>query len=323
MHYYFAPMEGFTDAIYRNTHACYFGNVEGQQVERYYAPFLSPKSDLNVDPRQLRDVLPENNKGVTLIPQILGKDANAFVWMAKELADMGYTEVNLNLGCPSGTVTAKGKGAGLLRDTDELNAYLDKIFTQSPLPISVKTRIGMNDPAEFEDLMEIYNQYPIRELTIHPRVAKAFYAGPVDMQVFDWAVEHSKVPICFNGSLYTVEDVTAFAQAHPSVESVMIGRGLLADPALIRKLHGGKALEKQELRNFLDELYDQYTERFGTRQSAMRRMKGVWGYVLCMFEDHEKLEKQLRKLRDPAEYHAVEDAIFQRLELRKNAQGVK
>lgn len=323
MHYYFAPMEGFTDAIYRNTHARYFGKVEGQQVTRYYAPFLSPKSDLHVDPRQLRDVLPENNQGVTLIPQILGKDANAFVWMASELADMGYTEVNLNLGCPSGTVTAKGKGAGLLRDTDVLNRYLNDIFEKSPLPISVKTRIGVTSPTEFEELLEIYNQYPIKELIIHPRVAKAFYTGPVDMQTFDWAVAHSKVPVCFNGSLCTQEDIAAFAKNHPTVESVMIGRGLLANPALVRKLCGGKALEKQELRSFLDELYEQYTERFGARQSAMRRMKGVWGYVLCMFEDHDKLEKQLRKLKDPAEYYAVEDAIFQRLELRQDAMGVK
>lgn len=324
MRYYFAPMEGFTDAVYRNTHARYFGNeTEGTAMDRYYAPFLSPKTDLSVDPRQLRDVLPENNVGMPVIPQILGKDADAFLWMTQKLADMGYQEVNLNLGCPSGTVTAKGKGAGFLQDPEALEKYLDKIFAHSVLPISIKTRIGMRDAEEFGELLELYNQFPVKELTIHPRVGKAFYTGEVNMEVFDWAAAHSKAPVCYNGSLYTVEQVQKFISKHPNVDAIMLGRGLLADPALVRKLHGGKPLEKQELRAFLDEIYEQYVEKFGSRQSTMRRMKGVWGYVLCMFADHEKLEKQLRKLRDPAEYGAVVDAIFQKLELRQDAEDVK
>ena len=322
MRYYFAPMEGFTDAVYRDAHARFFGGG-GFAPEDYYAPFLSPKTDLSVDPRQLRDVLPAECGSVKPVPQILGKDAEAFVWMAKELEQLGYTQVNLNLGCPSGTVTAKDKGAGLLRKPALLDAYLDGIFAQSPLPVSVKTRIGMQQPEEFGRILEIYNQYPITELIIHPRVAKEFYSGPVHMDVFDWAVENSRAPVCYNGSLYTTAQIRAFADAHPGVESVMLGRGLLADPALVRKLKGGAPLEKAELRAFLDELYARYTERFSSRASAMRRMKGVWGCVLCMFADHEKLEKQLRKLRDPAEYSAVVDAIFARLELLEDAVDVQ
>ena len=323
MHYYFAPMEGFTDAVYRNAHAKYFGGEPGQQLDRYYAPFLSPKTDLSVDPRQLRDVMPEANAGLPLIPQILGKDAGAFLWMAGVLADMGYTEVNLNLGCPSGTVTAKGKGAGFLQDLDSLEAYLDQIFAHSPLPISIKTRIGMRDAEEFGPILELYNQYPVKELTIHPRVGKAFYTGDVNWEAFDWAVAHSKASLCYNGSLYTVEQLKQFTEKYPTVDAIMIGRGLLANPALVRHLHGGKPVEKAELRAFLDEIYEQYTELFGTRKSAMRRMKGVWNYLWYLFEDHDKLEKQLRKLQDPAGYRAVVDAIFQRLELREDAVDVK
>ena len=322
MRYYFAPMEGFTDAVCRNTHAKYFGG-EGLGPDRYYAPFLSPKTDLSVDPRQLRDVLPEQNAGMPVIPQILGKDAAAFLWMAGQLADMGYPEVNLNLGCPSGTVTAKGKGAGFLQDPAALEAYLDEIFAHSPLPISIKTRIGMRSAEEFGPLLELYNQYPVKELTIHPRVGKAFYTGSVDMEVFDWALAHSKVPVCYNGSLYTVAQVEDFVRSHPQVEAVMLGRGLLADPALVRKLHGGPALQKAELRAYLDEIYEQYAQTFKSRESAMRRMKGVWNYVLYSFGEHAKLEKQLRKLRDPAEYRAVVDAIFQKLELLPDAVDVK
>ncbi len=323
MRYYFAPMESFTDTVYRQAHQKYFGQEPDQRVDRYYAPFLSPKTDLSVDPRQLRDVLPEHNQGIVLVPQILGKDAEAFLWMTEQLAEMGYQEVNLNLGCPSGTVTAKGKGAGFLQDVDRLQAYLEQIFAKSVLPISIKTRIGMREPEEFGNLLELYNQYPVKELIIHPRVGKAFYTGEVNMKVFDWAESHSKAPVCYNGSLYTTAQLQAFEQAHPQVEAVMLGRGLLADPALVRKMRGGKPLEKAELRAFLDEIYERYAQRFGSRQSAMRRMKGVWSYVICMFEDHEKLEKQLKKLRDPVEYPAVLDSIFRQLELRQDAQNVR
>ena len=323
MQYYFAPMEGFTDSVYRNAHRKYFGAAAGQQPDRYYAPFLSPKIDLSVDPRQLKDILPENNPDMPLVPQILCKDAEAFLWMAQQLQQMGYTTVNLNLGCPSGTVTAKGKGAGFLKDTYRLEMFLDEVFAKSVLPISLKTRIGMQDPCEFEPLLELYNQYPVEELIIHPRVGKAFYTGPVNMEVFDRALAESKTPVCYNGSLYTQKQVQDFAAAHPQVKAIMLGRGLLADPALVRKLQGGSPLEKAELRAFLDEIYEGYVQRFGARQSAMRRMKGVWNYVLCMFDDHDKLEKQLRKLKDPAEYNAVVDAIFQRLPLRTDAKNVK
>lgn len=323
MQYYFAPMEGFTDSVYRNAHKKYFGGMPGQQPDRYYAPFLSPKTDLSVDPRQLKDVLPENNPDMPLVPQILCKDACAFLWMAQELEQMGYTSVNLNLGCPSGTVTAKGKGAGFLKDLYQLEAFLDEIYEKSVLPISIKTRIGMTDPGEFEPLLALYNRYPVQELIIHPRVGKAFYTGPANIDVFDWALKNSKAPVCYNGSLYTQKQVEDFAAAHPNLHAIMLGRGLLADPALVRRLQGGGPLEKAELRAFLDEIYEAYVLRFGARQSAMRRMKGVWNYVLCMFDDHDKLEKQLRKLKDPVEYNAVVDAIFQKLTLRTDAENVK
>ena len=194
-------MEGITGAVFRRLHhACFSG------VDRYYTPFLSPTSDRRFTPREQREFYPEYNEGIPLIPQILTKHAGDFLWAAEELSAMGYKEVNLNAGCPSGTVTAKGKGAGLLADLAALDAFLDEIFTHANCKISVKTRLGLNDPEEFEPILEIYNRYPLSELIVHPRVRKDFYRHPVRTEYFDLAYEKSKNPISYNGSIVTKAD---------------------------------------------------------------------------------------------------------------------
>lgn len=317
MLYYFAPLEGLTDAIYREAHRRYFGGPD-----RYFAPFLSPKKDLHVDPRQLRDVLPDRNPRALPVPQILTKDPAAFCWMAGELAAMGYREVNLNLGCPAGTVTAKGKGAGFLRDPAGLSAFLDEVCEKSPLPLSVKTRVGMTDPAEFPALLAVYNAHPLQELIVHPRVGRALYRGPVDKAAFAQAEAESRAPLCYNGNLHTAAAVRTFAAAHPGLHAIMLGRGLIADPALVRQLKGGPALEKPELRAFLDELYDRYTRQFGSPQSAIRRMKGHWNYLLRHFAPDPRLERQLRKAADPVAYRVAVDAIFRQLPLLPETAGL-
>ena len=205
MRYYFAPMEGVTTAQFRRVHASLFPGAD-----RYYTPFLSPTSDRRFTARELREILPENNAGVPVVPQLLTGSAGDFLWAAGELADMGYGEVDLNLGCPSATVTAKGKGAGLLRTPDALERLLDGIFEKTPLPVSVKTRIGYYDPAEWEALLALYRRYPIAELTVHCRTRAELYAGEVHREAFDRAREVLNTPLCFNGNLFTVEDVAAF-----------------------------------------------------------------------------------------------------------------
>ena len=161
---YFAPLEGVTDAAFRRVHCAHFGGVS-----KYFIPFVSPTQDLVFTPREKRNILPEYNQGYTAVPQVLTRKADHFLWAANHFADMGYKEVNLNAGCPSGTVTAKGKGSGMLTDVLALEQFLDEVCAKSPLPVSVKTRIGFTSPTEFERIMEVYNQYPLLELIIHPR----------------------------------------------------------------------------------------------------------------------------------------------------------
>ena len=309
MQYYFAPLEGLTDSIYRRLHHEFFPGVD-----RYYTPFFSPTVHRAFTTRESRELPPADTAGFTVIPQLLTKVPEDFLWMTGVCRDLGYKEVNLNLGCPSGTVTAKGKGAGMLRNLEELDTFLHQIFTKTCLPISVKTRIGFHSPEEFAAILSVYNRYPICQLIIHPRVREAFYNGPVHMESFDLAVRKSKVPLCYNGSLRTKEELAAFSLAYPQVDSVMVGRGLIADPGLFTP--GGttsKALEK-----FHDALLDAYIAGFGSSRNAMFRMKENWRHWLCKFEDAEKLGKRLRKTTDVSEYKAIAREIFHTLPLRSD-----
>lgn len=315
MQIYFAPMEGVTGFLFRNAHKKYFGGVD-----KYYAPFLSPGKDQTFTKKAIRDLLPENNDGVNLVPQLMTCKAEEFLPAAEKLAQMGFCEVNLNLGCPSGTVTAKGKGAGFLAKPRELDWFLDEIFSKTTVPISIKTRLGMKDPEEFEPILEIYEQYPICELTIHPRVREEFYRGRARVEDFEKALTKTRLPLCYNGDLFRVDDILRFAEYHPQVPAVMAGRGLIGDPALARRAKGGPSATKAELEAFQREIYEGYCREFGNRKNAMLRMKELWFYLIHLFEDNEKLAKKIKKAGDPDEFESQIAAVFRQLELRVNAE---
>ena len=307
MRYDFAPMEGLTDSIYRRLHHQFFPGAD-----RYFTPFFSPTVHRSLTPRESRELPPTSKIGFTVVPQLLTKVPEDFLWMAGVCRDLGYEEVNLNIGCPSGTVTAKGKGAGMLRDLEQLDAFLDGIFAAAPLPVSVKTRIGYSHPGEFNAILQIYNRYPIRELIIHPRVRAAFYNGSVDIDTFRFALQQSKNPVCYNGSLRTKDEIAAFSADYPEVKTIMLGRALIADPGLLTP--GGTTAGALEA--FHDALLAEYTLAFGGSRNAMFRLKENWRHWLCKFEDAEKLGKRLRKATDVVEYKAITRDIFHSLPLR-------
>lgn len=308
MKHYFAPMEGLTDSLFRRLHHTYFPGVD-----RYYMPFISPTQHRCLTNREARELPMADSVPFVAIPQILTKVAEDFVWAAGQCAERGYTEVNLNLGCPSGTVVAKGKGSGMLADPDNLDRFLDAVFSASPLPVSVKSRLGVTDPQEFPRLMEIYNQYPIVELTLHPRVRKAFYSGSVDMEMFAYCAENSKNPVCYNGDICSLEDIERIKVRFPQVDSVMIGRGLIGDPGMLTP--GGTTVEALE--GLFDAMLNEYLTAFGGSRNAMFRLKEHWGMLIHRFEDSEKLGKRLRKTTDMEEYKAITREIFHALPLKK------
>ena len=308
MRYDFAPLEGLTDSIYRRLHHKYFGGVD-----RYFTPFFSPTVHRSLTPREARELPPADSTGYCCVPQLLTKVPEDFLWMAGVCQDRGYQEVNLNVGCPSGTVTAKGKGSGMLRDLDGLDRFLDTVFASSPLPVSVKTRIGFTDAEEFASILPIYNGYPIKELIIHPRVRTTFYNGPVDMDTFRYALQESNAPVCYNGSLRTQSEIAAFSAQFPQVDSIMLGRGLVADPGMLTP----SGTTAATIEDFHNELLEEYTREFGGSRNAMFRLKENWRHWLCKFEDAEKLGKRLRKATDVAEYKAITREIFHNLPMRE------
>ena len=308
MNYYVAPMEGLTDRVWRQAHQKWFGWAGAPA--KYYAPFLSPPENRVLIKKKMAELAPEANPGAPVVPQLLAKDGALAAWMVGQLRQLGYTEVNLNFGCPSGTVTAKGKGSGMLRDLDKLDAFLAALFAEAEGPLTVKTRLGVEKPEEFAAVLEVYNRYPIAELTIHPRVMRQQYRGIADREAFAKALPECRMPVCYNGDLTTVEQLRTLEADFPAVQSLMVGRGIIADPALFRQALGGPAATKEELRGYLDDLYQDYTALFGSAGCAISRMKGHWFYLIHRFEGSERLEKQLRKLREPWEYETVVNQIF-------------
>ena len=260
--------------------------------------------------KKMAELEPAANPGVQVIPQLLAKDGELAAWMIGELRRMGYTEVNLNFGCPSGTVTAKGKGSGMLRDPQKLDAFLDAVFSQAGGPVSVKTRLGVARAEEFGEILDVYNKYPLCELTIHPRVMKQLYRGQADREAFAACLPACTAPVCYNGDVTTVDDLRALEAAFPGLSGIMVGRGLIADPALLRKAVGGPAASREELRGYHDELYHGYTEAFGMASCAVSRMKAHWFYLIHLFDGADALEKPLRKAREGWEYETVVNQIF-------------
>lgn len=311
MRYDCAPMEGITGQIYRRAHNRWFGGID-----RYYLPFLSPTHTHAFSKKEWQEVLPENNRDIRVIPQLLTRNADDFLWAARELAALGYDEVNLNLGCPSGTVVAKGKGSGFLAHPAELGEFLCAVFDACPIKISVKTRLGLNDPGEFPALLEIFQRFPIEELIVHPRVQKDFYRLPARQECFADAFSHCTLPLCYNGDLSTARQCAAMQAQYPALRALMLGRGLIGDPALARKAAGGAPADRDTLLAFHTQLFEDYCTAFQSRRNAMMRMKELWFYLIGLFEDSGKAGKALRKAADPDTFEARADDILRHLPLR-------
>ncbi len=306
MKIYLAPMEGITGYVFRNAYmACYGG------IDTCFTPFLSNPV---LNQIELHDVLPEHNRDLHVIPQILTNRPETFAAIAGTLKDYGYSEVNLNLGCPSGTVVAKKRGAGALREPRELDRLLDGIYSTSPLPVSVKCRIGISSEAEWEDILEVLLKYPMTELIIHPRFQKEFYKGNVHMEAFALAYERirgTKCALCYNGDITTPEDYRRLVQKYPDISAVMLGRGLLWNPELAEQIRHGEAKpDIQRLKAFLDLLYRGYKEEMDREGPALMKLKELWSYLQVYTGLPSKELRPLWKSKTLAEYRDVVNLLL-------------
>lgn len=314
MKFYLAPMEGITGFVYRNSYEKFFHNID-----KYFTPFIVPTSSKSFKTKELRDILPENNKGMYIVPQILTNDSEGFINTAEKLQHLGYDEINLNLGCPSGTVVSKGRGSGFLAKRDELDKFLDEIYKKDDIEISVKTRIGRDEPEEFYELIKIYNKYPIKELIIHPRTREDFYGNTPNLEVFKDALRLSNNPVCYNGDIFTLENYKDFKSEFSEVNEIMLGRGILANPGLIDEIIDNKLLDKKVLKDFHDDILLNYREVFKDDNIALYRMKELWGYMIYIFSDNKKYSKKIKKSQNINTYQDVILELFNNQEIVRGA----
>lgn len=300
----FAPLEGITNYVYRNTHKEMFGGTD-----EYYSPFITPSEDDKVNRKGLNDIIPENNPDIVIKPQVLTNSAEAFLKFTEKIKNVGYDEVNLNFGCPSQTVVKKGKGSGFLKDPDKVDRFLDEVFKALPMKISVKTRTGFLHSDEMDNLMDIYNKYPIELLIIHPRTRSDFYNGMPDLEVFEKAFYVSKNPVCYNGNIDTVEDYEKIKARFPTLEHVMLGRGVIRNPALMREIRGGDRIKTAEIVAFSKRLADNYQTTLRSETFTLNKLKEVWMYMIQNYPEEKKIFKTIRKANKLCDFISAIDCL--------------
>ncbi len=305
MNIYFAPMEGITGYVYRQAHQLYFPSVE-----KYFSPFVSPTQHHALNQKEKNDLMPEHNQHICLVPQVMTNQAEYFLRVCKTLEQMGYQEVNLNLGCPSATVVTKGKGAGFLANLDGLHLFLEEVFANCPLEITLKTRLGMEQPEEVFDLMRILEQYPVKEWILHARVREDYYQYTPRYEIFAEVARQTKLPLCYNGDILTKREYQDCIDRFANIQSVMIGRGLLHNPALVREIKGGLPMTKAEWKQFHQTVYEGYQVMMQSQRNTLFKMKELWTYWASLVPQETKMLKKIKKANDFATYEAAVEQLF-------------
>ena len=337
---YFAPLEGITGYIYRNVYEEHFGKGK---IDKYFIPFIAPNKNKSFTSMNMNNIMPEHNIKLNAIPQILTADAAQFIDTALMLRDYGYTQINLNLGCPSPTVVTKGKGSGFLSDADKLRSFFDDIFSSgifktnkacdihymtaeddcgnnvkngnTGLELSVKTRIGVNDVSEVYDIFKVYNEYYFDEIIVHPRIQKEFYKGKPHFDIYEELVQMSSNRLCYNSDIFTMTDWEAFKEQFPMQDTVMLGRGLIANPQFIDDITAStKAAcpeyDMERLRHFHDRLLNDYSKVMSGDVNVLHKMKELWFYMGKSLSGCDKYLKSIKKSRHMSDYKAAADMIF-------------
>jgi len=308
--FYFAPMEGVTTAALRCVHHRMFPGID-----RYFTPFLTATQTRSFRTRELRDIDPTQNDGMPLAVQVQASDPELFVWTALRMESLGYTQVNLNLGCPASTAVSRGRGAGMLADPQRLDRFFDEAFGQlekaaARVQITVKTRVGLDDIQTAPALLQVFNRYPICELIVHPRLRTDYYGGEPRLDVFEDWLRGSIHPVCYNGDITTSSVFEKIRSRFPQLERFMIGRGLLRNPALARELAGGASLTGRELADYMQEVLAAHVRSGIGVHNTVWRMKELWSYIRPAFPESGRGFKMLRKARDLPAYEAAIQEIF-------------
>lgn len=313
MQLYLAPMEELTGYIFRNAIEKHFG-----YIDKYFTPFITPNQNKILKTKDGREIIPEHNEGMNTVVQVLTNNAEHFIELAYTLIELGYEEININCGCPSNTVVKKNRGSGFFRDLYILDEFLEGVFASEisdKVKLSVKTRVGLEDDQDFEDIMRIYNKYPISELTIHPRIQKDYYTGKPRMELFDYGLKSSNARVCYNGDIFGVNDYNRIAKEYAGIieesrlNAIMIGRGAIANPGIFREIRTGQKMTAEELKCFHDDLFETYASTW-SEKDALFKLKEIWGYIGKRFVDVDKQLKAIRKSSNRQEFMSAANMVW-------------
>ena len=297
-----APLRGVTGYVFRTAHARHFGGFDWA-----VSPFVPTVKGVVVKKSHMRDLMPQNNREMLVVPQLIGNDADDFVTLANQVADLGYTEVNWNLGCPHPNVTGKRRGAGLIPHPGIVAGLLDRIVPRIKPRLSIKVRLGMHSPDELGALLPVLDRYPLVSITIHPRTADQQYEGVVDLPRFGRYMLASKHPVTYNGDIRTCSDLAHVRELFPGVTTVMIGRGAIANPFLPGLIKGARAESDpvSRVRLFHDQIYQTLGMAGDGPSPLLGALKELWGFLALSFDNGPKALKKIQKTRSVPEYEDV------------------
>ncbi|MDP3312204.1 tRNA-dihydrouridine synthase [Lutibacter sp.] len=305
-----SPLQGFTDFRFRNAFNEQFGGID-----TFYAPYIRLNGKLEIKPSYNRDLIPKNNVDLELIPQIITNDADEFLFVSKYVQQLGYNELNWNLGCPYPMVTKCGMGSGLINHPDKIDNILNKVHSESDIIVSIKMRLGYENSNEIICALPILNKYPLKNIAIHARLGKQLYKGNVDLDAFQCCIENTNHKLYYNGDITSVAKFNEMQERFPTIDHWMIGRGIIADPFLPSMIKNN-TLEypsnKIELfQKFHDTLYQQYSESLSGSTHILLKMYHLWEYFSILFSNSQKALKKIKKAKNIRNYDLAVKEILQ------------
>ncbi len=304
------PFQGITDAPFRNVFKKHFGGID-----KFYTPFFTGIQKDHAKNLQVEEIDPACNDVETLTPQILSTDAEEILRFAKQCKELGYREINLNMGCPFPRVANKKRGSGLLPYPEKIDALLGRVFEQIDLKFSVKCRLGYFSPDEIVPVIEVFNKYPLSELVIHPRIGKQLYKGEADVKRFAELIPSIKAPLVYNGDIVSVESFERIRGEVKSVSEFMLGRGLLANPFLAEEIKFSGNRSAERLHDYVNDLYEDRLRHAGGSPKVLGRMKELWSYLMYSFDEPQDIWRKVKKLNALREYEEAVETIFREHEV--------
>ena len=314
------PFQGITDAPFRNVFKRHFGGID-----KFYTPFFTGIQKDHAKNLQVEEIDPRCNDVETLTPQILSTDAVEILRFAKQCKQLGYKEINLNMGCPFPRVANKKRGCGLLPYPDKVEALLEIVFEQIDINFSVKCRLGYFCPDEIEPVIAVFNRFPLSELIIHPRIGKQLYKGEADVERFKTLMPLINAPLVYNGDICSVESFGRIRERVQPVNQFMLGRGLLANPFLAEQVKENAnrdafkaSLQKdkaERLHNYVLDLYEDRLSHAGGSPKVLGRMKELWSYLMNAFNDPQDVWRKIKKINALKEYEEQVELVFRNYEV--------